>query len=60
MTAIEKAHALQQEAIAILLAERERIDSYLAQLGYGKDTVLSKKRGRPRLIELPTSSTIID
>jgi len=46
MTAIEQAQALQQQAIAILLAEREQIDAHLAQLGNGKET-LGKKRGRP-------------
>jgi len=60
MTAIERANELQQQAIAILLAERESIDVHLQQLGHGKDTVLSKKRGRPRLTELPTSSAIND
>lgn len=47
MTAIEQAHALQQQAIAILLAEREQIDAHLAQLGYSKEATLGKKRGRP-------------
>jgi hypothetical protein len=45
MTAIEQARQLQQEAIAILLAEREQIDSHLAQLGHG--TAIGKKRGHP-------------
>jgi hypothetical protein len=44
MTAIEQAQHLQAQAIAILLAERERIDAHLAQLGYGQ----TPKRGRPR------------
>jgi len=49
MTAIEKAQDLQQQAIAILLAEREQIDAHLAQLGHGenKNAPLCKKRGRP-------------
>jgi hypothetical protein len=47
MNAIEQAQALQQQAIAILLAEREQIDVHLKQLGYGTDTTLGKKRGRP-------------
>jgi hypothetical protein len=46
MTAIEKAQALRQQAIAILLAEREQIDTHLAQLGYGEKAAL-KRRGRP-------------
>ena len=48
MTAIEQAHALQQQAIAILLEERGQIDAQLTQLGYGQiKTAPSKKRGRP-------------
>jgi hypothetical protein len=47
VTAIERANELTQQAIAILLAEREKIDAHLAQLGYGKDLTLGKKRGRP-------------
>ena len=48
MTAIEQAQSLQQQAIAILIAEREQIDAHLAQLGYGeKNAPLGKKRGRP-------------
>jgi hypothetical protein len=44
MTALEQARQLQQQAIAILLAEREQIDTHLAQLGRG--TAIGKKRGR--------------
>lgn len=46
MTAIERANELTQQAIAILLAEREQIDAHLSQLGYGDQTAL-KRRGRP-------------
>jgi hypothetical protein len=45
MNAIEQADALQQQAIELLLAERERIDQRLAQLK--KDPISVKKRGRP-------------
>jgi len=47
MTAIERANELQAQAIQILLAEREQIDTHLKQLGYGEDTIPRKKRGRP-------------
>lgn len=48
MTAIEQAQALQQQAITILLAEREQIDAQLAQLGHGQEKAApGKKRGRP-------------
>jgi hypothetical protein len=46
MTAIEQANTLTQQAIAILLAEREQIDAHLSQLGYGQEKTV--KRGRPR------------
>jgi hypothetical protein len=46
MTAIEQADALTQQAIELLLAEREQIDQRLAQLG-DKKTTPGKKRGRP-------------
>jgi hypothetical protein len=48
MTALEKAAELQEEAVNILLAEREQIDARLGQLGYGQEkAALGKKRGRP-------------
>ena len=48
MNAIEQARQLQDQAIAILLAEREAIDHQLAQLGHGQEkATLGKKRGRP-------------
>ena len=48
MTAIEQAEELRQRAITILLAEREQIDTQLAQLGHGeKKAAPMKKRGRP-------------
>jgi hypothetical protein len=49
MTNIEKAEDLRQQAIGLLLNEREQIDERLNLLGYEK-TALSlngKKRGRP-------------
>ena len=60
MDAIQQAQQLQAQAIAILLAERERIDAHLAQLGYGKESALSKKRGRPRSIEPVGNSGLSD
>ena len=55
MTAIERVNELKEQAIAILLAEREEIDSHLAQLGYGKiKTAPMKKRGRPTKQLLPS------
>jgi hypothetical protein len=57
MTAIEQAQALQQQAISILLAEREQIDVHLAQLGHGQAP--GKKRGRPaKLSPTPESPDI--
>jgi hypothetical protein len=47
MTAIEQAQELQQQAVAILLAEREKIDTHLTQLGYGREMTRGTKRGRP-------------
>ena len=62
MTAIEKAQDLQQQAIAVLLAEREQIDAHLAQLGYGQEKATSIKRGRPAkvrplLLSVPSDTT---
>jgi len=42
MTALEQAAQFQQQAIAVLLSERQEIDDRLAQLGHGTP----KKRGR--------------
>ena len=59
MTAIEQAQALQQQAIAILLAEREAIDQQLAMLGHGQiKAPTQKRRGRPlkQPISQPESS----
>lgn len=48
MTALEQAQALQQQAIEILLTERDAIDARLRQLGHGQEkAALGKKRGRP-------------
>ena len=57
MTAIEQAQALQQQAIAILLAERDEIDAHLAQLGYGQET--KKRRGRPRRTEVTNGDSLV-
>ena len=48
MTALEQVEQLTQQAVAILLAEREAIDARLAQLGHG-DGQIKKRRGRPPL-----------
>jgi hypothetical protein len=50
MTALEKAAELQDEAVNILLAEREQIDARLEQLGYGDKKSPAIKRGRPRKV----------
>jgi hypothetical protein len=52
MTALEQANELQQQAVNILLAEREQIDARLVQLGYGDiKTTSGKRRGRPPLVK---------
>lgn len=49
MSALEQAEALRQEAISLLLSERQQIDTELEQLGYdGQEKAAFKKRGRPR------------
>ena len=48
MTAREQAEELKQQAIALLLKEREQIDVELKALGYGQEkAALGKRRGRP-------------
>ena len=59
MTAIEQADALTQEAVELLLAERQQIDDRLHQLGHAdgagqKKTTLGKKRGRPSKLSQPS------
>jgi hypothetical protein len=55
MNVIERALELRGQAIAILLAERGRIDEHLAQLGHGQ--MPGKKRGRPaKLPQTPETS----
>ena len=56
MTAIEQAQNLQQQAIAILLAEREQIDQHLVQLGHGDKKSPASKRGRPAKVRPLLSS----
>lgn len=47
MTTLEQVAQLKQQAIDLLLNEREHIDSELNQLGYGQENAPSgKKRGR--------------
>jgi hypothetical protein len=48
MTALEQAEALRQQAIAVLLDEREAIERKLKLLAYGAEQkTASKRRGRP-------------
>jgi hypothetical protein len=49
MNALAQAAELQQQAIDLLLNEREMIDQRLAQLGNGE--VRIKRRGRPKKSE---------
>jgi hypothetical protein len=47
MTVFEQVTQLKQQAIDLLLNEREHIDSELNQLGYGQENAPSgKRRGR--------------
>lgn len=47
MTALQEAEDLRQQAIRILISEREEIDTQLARLGYGEIKAPSgKRRGR--------------
>jgi hypothetical protein len=41
---IEQAEALRQQAIALLLADRNAIDSQLAKMGYDGTTPTEKKK----------------
>ncbi len=48
MSAIQQSEQLRQQAIELLLTEREAIDNQLATLGHGQEkTAPSKRRGRP-------------
>ena len=42
--AIEHAERLRQEAIAILIADRDALDAQLARLGYAGETAQKKSR----------------
>ena len=54
MTALEQVAQLKQQAIELLLNEREHIDSELNQLGYGQENAPSgKRRGRPTKNSIP-------
>ena len=47
MSALDKVAQLKQQAIDLLISERERIDAELNQLGYGQEnTPTGKRRGR--------------
>ena len=61
MTAIEQADHLQQQAITLLLAERQQIDDRLSQLGHSSTTgVISKKRGRKPKQQAATSQVSLE
>lgn len=48
MNTLDKAEDLRQQAIALLLDERKRIDESLAQLGHNDEQKSpGKRRGRP-------------
>ena len=47
MTAIEQAEELRQQAITILLDERDAIGQKLTLLGYEQKSPDTKRRGRP-------------
>jgi hypothetical protein len=48
MSVIEKSEELRQQAIELLLTEREAIEQQLQTLGHGQEkTAPSKRRGRP-------------
>jgi hypothetical protein len=52
MNAIEHAENLRQQAIAILVKERDEIDARLAQLGHGQEKApTGKRRGRKPKIQ---------
>lgn len=52
MTALEQALELQNQAIQLLLTEREEIDHRLLQLGHGQEKTTQTKRGRPRKLDI--------
>ena len=48
MSAIQQSETLRQQAIELLLTEREAIDNQLQTLGHGQEKgPAGKKRGRP-------------
>lgn len=52
MNAIDQAESLRQEAIAILVKERDEIDARLIQLGHGQEKApTGKRRGRKPKIQ---------
>jgi hypothetical protein len=57
MTTLEQVAQLKQQAIELLLNERERIDSELNQLGYGQENAPSgKRRGRKPKVVIETEA----
>lgn len=47
MTYTDQIAQLKQQAITILIEERDRIDTELSLLGHGKENPGEKRRGRP-------------
>jgi hypothetical protein len=59
MTTLEKVEDLRQQAIGLLLSEREQIDQRLNQLGHGQQKAApSKRRGRPPKSIQPDAKSI--
>jgi hypothetical protein len=57
MTTLEQVAQLKQQAIELLLNERERIDTELNQLGYGQENAPSgKRRGRKPKVVIETEA----
>ncbi len=61
MTALEQVAHLKQQAIELLLSEREQIDSELNQLGYGQENApSSKRRGRKPKAVIESEALALD
>jgi hypothetical protein len=61
MTALEQVAQLKQQAIEVLLNEREQIDSELNQLGYGQENAPSgKRRGRKPKTVIESEALALD
>ena len=61
MTVFEQVAQLKQQAIELLLNEREHIDSELNQLGYGQENAPSgKRRGRRPKAVIESGAPVLD